>query len=243
MLTRDQWKKHSKVINYFYSQPEGTKIWVRGEVDDIEWRLVDLPSWSTQNIYIIADDYAELRKAIADGKVIQKKVRGKWVDLNLKNPNDTFTSSPENYRIKPVINYPVCMKNNFMVVKFLNNKKCTIEFIFDEDKALEYFNAHSLEEIYKKKTFNGDITDRQWKKVLYDKENDLWDGQPVWGWDGDFIFCRIVGFYNVKEKAMFSFNFSTELDTMKFEFINKYPNLTDYWVRKAYRKLSKIYNI
>jgi len=32
--------------------------------------------------------------------------------------------------------YPVYKKNDFMVVKFFDKNICSVEFIFDEDKAI-----------------------------------------------------------------------------------------------------------
>lgn len=57
-------------------------------------------------IYIIDDEYVELRKALAEGKTIQhiSATTGEWVDFNKgfePTPSYTFLTTPEYYRIKP----------------------------------------------------------------------------------------------------------------------------------------------
>jgi len=74
--------------------------------------------------------------------------------------------------------YPVYKKNDFMVVKFFDKNICSVEFIFDEDKAIEYFNTYDLGDVYDCYHYNEDVNDKQWQDVLYNEEKELWDGQP-----------------------------------------------------------------
>jgi len=67
-MTRKQWRKYKKVIEWFYNQPEGTKIWFKYPKDD-RWRLISEPSWVVNGIYVINDELAEIRKAIFSGGV------------------------------------------------------------------------------------------------------------------------------------------------------------------------------
>ena len=70
-LTKKQWNKHRKAIEWFYNQPKGAKVWFKGDADYDIWELTETPSWSLEYTYIINDEYAELRKAIADEKDIE----------------------------------------------------------------------------------------------------------------------------------------------------------------------------
>ena len=115
-MTRKQWRKYKKVIEWFYNQPEGTKIWFKYPKDD-RWRLISEPSWVVNGIYVINDELAEIRKAIAEGKQIQGKIGLRWTDIDIKDPNFDPELDECCYRIKFEIKYPVYKKNDFMVVK------------------------------------------------------------------------------------------------------------------------------
>ena len=62
-LTREQWNKHKEAIEWFYEQPEGTHIWHK-EKNSKKWFLTLQPSWEENMIYIINDEYAELRELL-----------------------------------------------------------------------------------------------------------------------------------------------------------------------------------
>jgi len=62
-MTREQYLKHKKVMDWFYNQPEGTEVWYK---NDNEWAEVRHPTWFLGNTYVINDKYAELRKEIVE---------------------------------------------------------------------------------------------------------------------------------------------------------------------------------
>jgi len=100
-LTVKQWNKHKKAIVWLYKQPKGTKIWFKRD-ENSEWKLVRYPTWNENYKYVINDEYAELRKAVANGKTIQyfNAADNIWIDKKIKNPNIDFNSEIK-YRIKP----------------------------------------------------------------------------------------------------------------------------------------------
>jgi len=99
-MTKKQWDKHKEVIQWFYEQPEkSVKVWFKNP-NDTKWRLTSNPHWSLNSQYVINDEYAGFRKALADGKTLQYYVDCMvgWQDVtNFDNP----IKGPENYRIKP----------------------------------------------------------------------------------------------------------------------------------------------
>ena len=241
-MTREQWKEHKKAIIWFLEQPEGTEIWCRGKADDTEWILVDNPSWSTENIYVINDKFSEIRKAIADGKQIQIRKFQTWDDLDVKDPNFEPELSINCYRIKPEIKFPIFKKNDFMVVRFENDKKYRIEFIFNYnkfydfmEKTKEYPEPELLYFVDNDMSSFIQLDDEQWKDVLYDKERELWDGQPVFVWDNDWDIGRNVEFYDAENEC--SFTSSPYIEGIKYDNYEPYPHLTDEWLIKQYNKL------
>ena len=89
--------KHKDEIIRWANAKQGTKVW--SKLSNKKWLLVNSAQWNPNNIYIIDDEYAELRKASADGKIIQYKHGSEWFD--------TLTDSWEiaidisKYRVKP----------------------------------------------------------------------------------------------------------------------------------------------
>jgi hypothetical protein len=74
-------------------------VWLKPRQDSGKWILVDKPiSWTSDGIYILDDEYAEVRKAYYDGKVIQKFENNDWIDCVFEPQWDT--SPPENFRVK-----------------------------------------------------------------------------------------------------------------------------------------------
>jgi len=99
-MTREQWNKHKEAIQWFMDQPEGTEIWCKYD----KWYLTSTPSWSVTCEYIINDEYAEFRKAIAEGKTIQSRGcdgSGNWFDLGTTTHPCIFENKFDTYRIKP----------------------------------------------------------------------------------------------------------------------------------------------
>lgn len=74
-MNAQQVEKHNKVIKWFCDNPD-KGVWF-DHVDG--WKILYDPLWSLAATYIQNDEYAELRKAQADGKTIQCLV--KWKEI------------------------------------------------------------------------------------------------------------------------------------------------------------------
>ena len=83
--------KHEKEIIRWAECPEGTKVWYRKRGH--EWKETIGPLWHTDHEYIIADKYAEIRKAEKDGETIL--FNGKEASYTLE-----FTDDIKNYSTK-----------------------------------------------------------------------------------------------------------------------------------------------
>jgi hypothetical protein len=64
--------RHQKEINRWARQPDGTKVWQK--MGGGNWVGITSPSWYPSEIYIVDDEYAELRMLEIDGAVIQSKL-------------------------------------------------------------------------------------------------------------------------------------------------------------------------
>ena len=88
---------HKDEIIRFANAEQGTKVW--SKISNEKWLLVNSAQWNPNNIYIVDDEYAELRKASADGKIIQYKHGSEWSDTLTDSWEITIDTS--RYRIKP----------------------------------------------------------------------------------------------------------------------------------------------
>ncbi len=98
---------HEKEIKFWAEHKDGTKVWVK--FDDTGWKLENFPCWMSANMYIVDDEWAKLRKANADGAIVQyKSTFGGWLDrkkdwwkndfhFHIKMEKDI---TPKNFRIK-----------------------------------------------------------------------------------------------------------------------------------------------
>ena len=235
MISRKQWKKNRAAIEWFYEQPEDTEIWCRKKNSE-DWFTTPEPTWSNEYIYVINDKYADFRKAIADGKEVEyfNDYSKEWEPLNTKMYNRKFFAMVR-YRIKPKIKFPRYLKNNFMVVKQINENEIEIVFIFNPKKAKTPDNSFNLKigDKYCIYHFN-DL--ENFKEILYDKKRKLWDGQPVWCWDRIYNFQKDLRFYDAKNKCTFEVECGAR-DGLEYSFYEPYPYLDDKWVIKAYNKL------
>ena len=237
-MTREAYKKHKEAIEWFYAQPEGTKIWCKKAKTD--WFLVSCPTWDEENTYVINDKYAELRKAIADGKIIQYFSDG-WYDL-YRDYNGYFVGDITRYKIKPETKFPIYKKNDFMVIEFLKENEFIIEFIFNIDKFEEWGSEHFMlsPDIGSPITFHEEEKERilgnNLQDVLYDGERKLWDGQPVWAWRDTWEVSRSLEFYDVKNRAVFGADCKRNKN-ITYDNYEPYLYLTDEWIIEQYNKL------
>ena len=93
---------HKEEIKYWAEQPDGTRVWCHEDGNIEYWKLLCCsPEWFPQNIYIVDNEWATLRKAQSEGKQLQLSITGEvWKDKELtysRMPLD----EPEWWRIKP----------------------------------------------------------------------------------------------------------------------------------------------
>ena len=66
----EQFEKHGECIKWFCDNAD-KGVWTTGTKS--KWYITHIPEWSITQPYVPNDEYAEFRKAQADGKVIQFK--------------------------------------------------------------------------------------------------------------------------------------------------------------------------
>ena len=96
-MDKQQVEKHGEVIKWWVDNPDKGVWWSNNAKD---WTLCKAPSFNMA-MYVQNDEYADLRKAQADGKIIQQsgnKSCKTWDDIKYK---PSFNRNPEVYRIKP----------------------------------------------------------------------------------------------------------------------------------------------
>ena len=67
---------HKDEICYWAKQPDGTMVWFKYGNND--WKLTSGPVWRAHTKYIVDNEWAELRKAQADGKQLQIETKSGW---------------------------------------------------------------------------------------------------------------------------------------------------------------------
>jgi len=99
-MTKEQVEKHGEVIKWFVDNPD-KGVWCRRNDTGLQdWVLTKEPNWETTYIFLQNDEYAEFRKALADGKQLQiRDYIGKWVN-HYKIPTGNFSYPVNRYRIK-----------------------------------------------------------------------------------------------------------------------------------------------
>jgi len=96
MMSRDIIKKHKNVMLWFIANPE-KDVWGRDDNSD-NWTLTDTPVFSLGSTFVQNDEYAEFRKAEADGKVVE--VRTLSGDFEPASKNLSWYDPVGDYRIK-----------------------------------------------------------------------------------------------------------------------------------------------
>ena len=99
--------KHKDEICYWADHPDGTKVWQFEEENVEPWKLLCCtPEWFPHKKYIVDNEWAELRKAQADGKQLERfnEVTSLWKqkELDFKYIKKDL---PKRWRIKPEIVY------------------------------------------------------------------------------------------------------------------------------------------
>ena len=97
-MNKEVIKKYRDAFDYWL---DGGEVYIK-HVDGGKWYNSANPDWSPNEVYVQNDQYTELRKAQADGKVIQTNLRCPQDSECWDNVIGVLTSiSVGNYRIKP----------------------------------------------------------------------------------------------------------------------------------------------
>jgi hypothetical protein len=127
-----------------WSKDPKMNVWLKPRRDSAKWILVDKPiSWTSDGIYIVDDEYAEVRKAYYDGKTIQRFMYGEWKDCTLEPLWDE--TLPGSLRVKPLKDEVVCQ----WIIQVDNPKESgfTDEFfltgLMSEDEVKEKYKDSS----------------------------------------------------------------------------------------------------
>ena len=73
--------KHKDEITRWANSAESTNVWYKSR--DGNWYLLDRPAWINKVAYIVDDEWAELRKAQADGKQLEVIIGSTWISETL----------------------------------------------------------------------------------------------------------------------------------------------------------------
>lgn len=110
---------HKTEIKRWANCPDGTKVYFKSSNEN-RWSVSSTPLWKEENIYIVDDEWAELRRAIIDGKTVEfnHSVDG-WVST------ENIGFKVENYRIKPDVaeviyyyQYETLTKNKVIIISY-----------------------------------------------------------------------------------------------------------------------------
>jgi len=99
-MNKEQATKFKNQIQFFIENPD-KGLWFKGSKDE-EWRLTKNPIFYYTQQYVENDEYAEFRKALADGKTVQYIFRKGTSDEHYRNvESKELNLHPSYYRIKP----------------------------------------------------------------------------------------------------------------------------------------------
>ena len=101
-MTQKTAQKFINEVKRWARAEEGTNIWVKCANDGESWHLRCDVYFSPDCVYIVDDEWAELRKAQADGKQLQFKLYSgaEWQDGELSY-SGMSVGNPTHWRIKP----------------------------------------------------------------------------------------------------------------------------------------------
>ena len=195
-MTQEQAREVYKEIERWAKAPNGTKVWNRKK-NDHTWYIAE-PLWAEYHIYVIGDEWAELRMAQIDGKQLQFYCsdENRWCDQPLEEIHFKC-STPSEWRIKPEIEFPVYRreKKQGFIVRFDDYEIGTI--VMSDNKKGRKIGFTS--------EYWASCTDKDiWESVEnieIDGQN-LYDTQPVWVRDvGDNM--KMLKFIDAKNKCVF----------------------------------------
>ena len=136
-MTKEQVIKHKEVIKWFIDNPD-KGVWTRNEKgNENDWILKYDYNFYDGHIYVQNDEYAKYRKALADGKKLQCKLRypnqqTKWEDFMLEKATQDFNVDLDYLRIK---HKEPQFKIGDWIIHYVGDKKQVIQ-ITDISKSI-----------------------------------------------------------------------------------------------------------
>ena len=127
-MTKEQIIRHKEVIKWFMDNPD-KGVWFKDI--NMGWVFTTQPSFNPYYIYVQNDEYAEFRKALADGKKLQCKLRypnqqTKWEDFMLEKATQDFNVDLDYLRIK---HKEPQFKIGDWIIHYVGDKKQVIQII------------------------------------------------------------------------------------------------------------------
>lgn len=192
-MTQEGAKKHWRELKRWAEAPNGTEMWHKTENE--KWVLSLFISGSDDSEYIVDDEWAELRKAQADGKQLQYLHGSVWTDCELRYV-DMKTSKASEWRIKPEVEFPIYRRHrrNGYIYKFYSEKSGRI-MMSDSWKTTRELDANLMS------CFDTCI----WEEVeTFEHGGEIYyDTQPVWCWGEKDTTARVFSFIDAKNGGVF----------------------------------------
>jgi len=136
-------------IGRWVNSPEGTGVWINKQHGN-GWFLhsdKSMNCWYPEFLYVVDDEWAELRKAQIDGKQLQLNPtfskNGVWMDKKLTDDRMSF-DTPKQWRIKhdePVYEWQVILKRD-------NDSFWMSNDWYTEEEAVKHFKNSYIVKMY-----------------------------------------------------------------------------------------------
>ena len=185
-MTKEQVELHGDIIKWWLDNID-KGVYAR-HINGENWEYITNPSWSTNNVYVQNDEYAELRMAQADGKIIQHQIGSVdgliWVDI------ECITKGI--YRIKP--DEPTFKVGDWIFINSKENDEKSLEQIKNID---EYGNKKCSNSWigYKCKYINLELwqpKEGEWC-VFFDEESEGFYVEPFSDEEDGLFYGKIRG--------------------------------------------------
>ncbi len=147
--------EHSRQIKRWADCPDGTKVWIKNNTEG--WTLLETPMWLPDEVYVVDDEYSDLRKAYLEGKEIEV-YQGDWYDIGLCN------AKAQNFELFPPDSY-YRIKSDDPVYYWQWEK-------LDKDTGGIMITEHYTD---KKANYHGYQVNSGWRKIENSKR--IWDEQ------------------------------------------------------------------
>jgi hypothetical protein len=135
---------HRAEIERWAKCPDGTGVWVQRE-NGGEWTLKIIATWNPDRIYIVDDEYAEVRKFFVDNGFVWIKIAFKWAKIFecdfLETIDHYATSNPEQSESDTIS----LVDSSCKVIK-LNHSKI-IEWLTKSDDIFDSMSRDDLQEL------------------------------------------------------------------------------------------------